>query len=735
MFCPNCGNKMDDDSRFCPTCGTPVENEVSPVNEVTEENGINVTNENIQVEESTPVVESVPVMETAPAQETTTSNENNQYNQNTTSAPKKSFNILTLIIALVVVAVVAVGGFFIAGSFSSSDTAVVYVKKDTLYYKADANSSKEAYEVTDIDCAAEEIDYRAFFSEDGKYLYFFTDIDYEGLGTLNCIKVSNIKADKEKNEDKIEEISDNVNIYYLQNAGDTGVLYYTKNSRLEYYNGKESAKIVKNCDSFSYDEEKNVLVYTVMNKDDYTYDLYAGTLSLDMDAEKIDKNIDNVYSLINPDFIIYTKNDGTELYEAGIGKAPERITKAFAQIGGIDSEQKQLIYIENEEKAVTLYDYIDDDSLASDGGITEPNVMDYASVVTLDEVMDSVDKEYYAEYPEELEGFYNWLWEDYYTGMQYYYNSDVEKYYYYDGTNWYYIDETLYERALEEYAQNADRIELREDLKETEYAEYLQKAYYYTSGKDAELLIEGVNSIEVADVATKMLTYQKADYEKVKMSEIGSAWDVYNYLEEYMMYHVYCKIADGEEVEIGTGYVNEVSLSENKGECAIVLGNESGSSILIYKVKNNTLSDANTLTEEEKDALLNWRENTLYYVEDIEDGSGDLCVYENGKNETIVKNISTDTILVDEAENSLILEYDEDGYYKAELYNAKHDKVEKFTNFRLVSYISSDNIIFMKKEKLCVYDGSDEMKEIEKNVDYVITYTDPETVTDYTFVY
>lgn len=747
MFCPNCGNKIEDDSKFCPACGIAVENQVIPVTETVEENETNVEEINIddikieEVEvdelpvievvpesEPTPVVEEIPVSEPTPVVEMKTTNENYQASQNTTPAPKKSFNIMKLVIALVAVAVVIVGGLFIVNSFSGSGTAVAYVKKDKLYYKENVKSSKEAYEVADIDSDVEDMNYRAFFSADGKTLYFFTEVDGSGVGTLNYIPVNKIKADEEKNEDNIEEIASDVNMYTCQLAGDKGILYYAKN-RLEYYDGKESAKIAKNCENFVYDEEKNVLVYTVLDDDSYTFDLYAGTLSLDMDAEKIDKDITNIYSFENPDFLIYAKNDDTELYEAGVSSDPTEITDTFSELGTVDAEAKKLIFIQYDEKVTTLYDYIEDDTLVNDEGITEPNIMDFASVVSLDEVMDHYDVEYYSQYPEEIDDFYNWLWDDYSTGMKYYYNSDVDKTFYYDGTNWYSIDETLYERAMDEFEKNSDRVYLREDLKESEYAEYLEKAYYYESGKDAELLVEGVSSIYAADAELKMVAYKKADYQKLKMSEIESTWDVYEYLEDNMTWKTYCQISGGEECEIGEDNVNEISLSEDKTKCAIVLYNGDSYSISVAEIKKDALSKLETLSKEEYDVLSNWNGNVFYYAED-----GDFCSYENGKSKKLIKNADADFIIIDEAKNSLVIEYDGE-YQKAELYNSKNEKVEKFSNFILVAYINEDNIIFMKKEKLCVYDGSDEIIEVEKNVDYVTTYTDPADVTSTITVY
>lgn len=687
MFCPVCGNQVEDDAKFCPFCGSGIAGEPTPT-----------------VSEPTPVVT----------------------NPNTQDT-KKSFNFVPYILGLAALVIVVIGGFFIFGNSSGADTAVVYVKKDKLYYKENPASKKEAYEVVDLDSESEYPDYNVFFSNDGKYLYFF--MESEGsYGTLSYIQVKDIKADADKNEDKIQEIESKVYMWNAQPVGENGVLYYTSNERLEYYNGKDSVRISKECLDFAFDTDKNVVIYAESDGDDR--DIYGVKLSGDVEPKKIDDKVDSIYSMQNSDFILYTKNDGKTLYEAGIERDAEKITDEFYNLAAVDAEQKKIIYTNNVEKKISLYDFVDDDCLASDEGIKKPDYKDFATEVGLDVVMDSYDYEYYSLYPEELEEFYDYLWMDYTFELYYYYNSDTGTYYHYDGAKWYFIDTALYERAMEEYESIGYRVELREVLKEHEVTDVTQSVYYYESGKEAECLLEKVTDAVAGDVETKFLTYNRETVKKIKMSEISSAYDVYDFLEDAYELTAYYQINGAEEVELEEENIYSTLVSKDKSKVAIVTLEDEEYKLLVSDIKNNTLSKAETVTTETSNPMFAWKENTLYYLEDVKDGSGDLCIYKNGKSEKLIKNIGVSQVIIDGNDNCLAFEYDNDGYYDVELYNAKHERVEKFSNFRLVRYIDSKNIIFLKKEKLCLYDGSDEVKEIDKNVDFARVYVTPEEVTE-----
>lgn len=670
MFCPSCGSNLEDDAKFCANCGMSL-------------------SETAQVE---------------------------------ATASKKQVDmkkIITPVIVVALVVIVAFGAVKLIGSlFSGSSNAVVYVKKDKLYYKENMKSKKEASEVARLHSDCESVP--VTFSEDGKYLYFFSDVDDYSSGTLNRIEVKKIKASSDKNEKNIVEIASDVALYGYQFVGTKGVIYRCDNKKLEYFDGKEEYTIAKNCSEFVYNEDKNILIYSVLSDEsEYTYSIYAGKFGKDMDAEKIDTNISNIVSMTNPEFIVYTKynEESNELYVAGVEEEPEKISKNYSRMGAVNAEQKKLIFIESEESAQALYQFVEDDYAEADAGVEQPDAKEYMSEVALTEVLDADTYAYFLEYPEELSYFYEELWEDETIGMKGYSNWDTDKRYYYDGIKWYALDEVLYQSAMEEYNKNGDRITLRNSLKEEQYTEYVENAYYYEAGKEVEAVIEGVKNIVVSDADVKILSYQTANYNKPKLSTLESVWNLKEDIEENRTWITYCSIANGTPVELGAGSVYGTLMSADKAKCAMKIQIDGKYQIIMCSIKGNEITLEDTLTKNESNAIGVWKENEFYYLADIEDSYGVLYCYENGKSKEILDDVATGSIIMYDDDNCMVGECDTDGTYEFELYGANGKQIEKFTDVESIpTYINEKCILMIRRDKLCLYDGSDELKEIDRNV-------------------
>lgn len=720
MFCPNCGSKLDDDAKFCANCGIALEESVQSEEAVQPEEAVQQAQPEEAVQQAQPK-EAVQQVQPERNEQQAQFAGNVQAAQQMAQTPvKKSVPVKKVVAAVAAIAVVGVAGIavtsLVGNSSSGSSKAIAYVKNDRLYYKKNMKSSKDAYEVGKLYSDVESVPVE--FSEDGKYLYFFSDVEDYSYGTLNRIEVKKIKANSDKNKKNIEEIASDVEMYSCRFIDGKNVIYRDDNKKLIYFDGKDENTIAKKCTDFEYDKDTNILTYYTAG-DGYTYSLYSGKLSADMDAEKIDTDISEIISMSNPEFIVYHKYDEemNQLYVAGIEKEPERISKNYSRIEAMSAADKKLIFVEEKENSQPLYEFVEDDSAKEDQGIQKPDAKEFMSEVNVTEVVGEDTYAYYMKYPEEISYFYEDLWEDDTVGMQCYWNWETDKTYYFDGSKWYALDSTLYQRALDEYDKNADRIELRDTLKEQQYTEYLETAYYYESGKDAEPIIEGVKNIVVSDVDKKLYTYQTSSYSKPKLSSLDSKSDLTNDIEENRTWTTYCSIAGANPIEIGDESVYSLSLSEDHTKCAIKVQKDGEYQILMYSVKGNDIAFEDTLIKDESTASGVWKENAYYYLTDVEDSYGILCCYENGKSEEVLDEVSTDSITLYEDDNCMIGEYDSDGTMEIELYGANYKRIDKFSDVEYMpTYINSKCILMIRRDKLCLYDGSDELKEVDRNV-------------------
>lgn len=677
MFCPSCGSNLEEDVRFCANCGCSIESEQQDL-------------------------------------------------QGKSKNLFKETKNLKKIIAVVVAIAIVIGIFSLVGNLSSGTSGasktIAYVKDGKLYYKENMKSKKEAFEVTKL--RSDSSYYWCEFSEDGKYLYFISKVTSSGTGDLNCIEVKKIKANSDKNKDAIKKIASNVSAYNIKLVGGKGVLY-TKSGKLEYFNGKEDEVLVKNCSQFSYNEEENVVVYTVQK--DEGYSLYAGKLSSKMEAKEIDDKINYVISMENPEFLVYYKQDdewNKELYVANMQNDPEKISKKYDNIS-IDAEKKCLIFTEGMDTESVLYDFVEDDYAEQDAGVVEPEKKDYLVEVELKDVLSESDYTYYTEHPEYLDNFYKYLYQDDSTGMKRYsrYKDGSYQYYYYDGAKWYQLDETLYGNAVEEFEKKEDRIKLRERLKEEEYNQNLQKAYYYTFGKDAELLVEGVNNIRIGDVEAKLLTYKRTNYEKPMLSQVESVWDLQGYLSENAEHTAYINVGKGKETELEAGDLSAVQVSEDKSKCAIWSYGKNNDGdyeyeLVMYNIKKNEAKMESTLTDNESNPVGLWIGNSFYYFSNTDDEEVVLNLYENGKSKQALEDVEY-AVQIYKDEVYVVF----DGKGEVELYGKNQKQIESFDDIDNLYYLDKKCILLIQEEDLYLYDGSDDLKEIDDNVEYLTVPT------------
>lgn len=349
MFCPKCGGKLPDGSKFCSACGEKL-TDATP--EVQEE--LKVEDASVSAAPATPI--NIPKPDFV------------QFKKKVGS--KK---IIAIAVAAVVV-IVAILGLKTLFSGSSGDNAYAYLSDGR--YELITNLNKDQT----IEIASSKSDSTMAnllaFSPDGKYIYYYTKYDsYSGTGSLCRAEYGKLKEDSSKNDKYIEIIATNVSLGF-RFLEDGSVTYENSDSTLYYFNGEEPVQIAKNV-SYYFTDASGKIVYAT---GDYSegYTLYGVSLS-DIDNKiKLASNFAYVHSATDFENILYTKyeDDGTEtLYVVGFAKEAEKLAESVSNLTRVDGKT---YFTAANGVMLSLYDFVEDAHADSDAGITEPNRDDFS---------------------------------------------------------------------------------------------------------------------------------------------------------------------------------------------------------------------------------------------------------------------------------------------------------------------------------------------------------------------
>ena len=356
MFCPECGKKLPDDSKFCVRCGKKL---------------IDISDENYEEEET----EDFDELEFVP-----------EIPDDDVIEPKKKGGSKIIIGIVLAALIVGAAGFGLKAYFSgkneedsssivsdeesqstesqsedsaaelseepSSETASIVAdidEEDTAETEENAfiYLSNNCYELTTdldednpIEIAANAGDWEwqltgptvhslLTASPDGKYVYYFVDWD-EGnfTGTLCRVECS-------ENENNIETIAAGVSYSDLDFLDDNSVVFKDANETLYYFDGEESVKIAGDVDNFYTDGTDKILYFT--RDHDTGYTLY-GVSTSDIDHKIILSSNMSFRSYgygvlgncTDYENILYfeEEEDGTEtLYVTGFEKETERLAE------------------------------------------------------------------------------------------------------------------------------------------------------------------------------------------------------------------------------------------------------------------------------------------------------------------------------------------------------------------------------------------------------------------------
>lgn len=735
MKCYVCGKEIDDNSLFCTYCGSKVEK--------LEEEKVESETENDVTEESTGKVVLEKIEEKVAEEDTGNASENFQQNvaaEISTVTGNKNINIIMIMIFVLTVIFLAAGGFFVVnsgilGGDNSRQTA--FLKDGKVYYCADAKKNKEPMAVCDVKYTngMNESFNSLKFSDDGKYLYFYSKVNQDNSGTL-CR--AELKASiSEKN---IDEIGSNVTVY--NTFEDKNVVYLNAKGTLTYNNGKDEADISRDVENYDVKGGNSKIVYhkSVDGKYDvYCYDINSGN------NEKFISDAVNFQVSSDENYYVYSKYDKTTedytIYTTDTDGNFEKIDTGVNNILAVTSKNNAVYYAKAVSSTGSVYDYVNDMYADADSSIKEPNKKDFMQSVKLSDVLDENDYGYYVlDYPEDLHYFYDYLSYDHDIGMKYYYRStrnnfgnyNYEDFYYNEVTDeWFKFKEDSYNEACNKYNSITDRVKLREELKKMTMETDNYNIYYCKYKEKPVLMAENVDLVTFnIDENSGFAVYKKStgEFEKISIDDIKSSYNaqtmIKEKLEKLKANDAFCyNFAGNEYLDDEIKYEESVyaSVSDDMKRVAIV----TDETLNLYDLTDKGISNKNKISADVYYGT-SWNEGTLYYFRDVdESGNGDLYQYKDGKSDVILKGVNTNSAVLHPdgnitALNDFSYTSSNENEGNLRIFDGKDEYTEVEKSVTSYRYINSKAIFYLKNDNLYFYSGADEDKCIEKNIDYFI---------------
>lgn len=765
MKCRACGNEIADDSLFCTFCGAKVEemqnapneqqNVTDNTDEVNLEEGIvkNMMEQEAAeasaeaeqpVQQEAPAEAEQPVQQEAPAEaeqpakpetpaqpvqsETPVQpvQPTQQYEApqqgaqpNTAATAKSKTNFLTIgIIVVLIIVVIAAIIFLVSKVFgnlggSKNDKAIAYVSDGEVFYTANMDKDKDPISVSKVRGSEADYDNDLKLTSDGKYLYFASKVEDDG-NTICRAEVGKLKADSKKNDKYIVEIDKGITSYRL--LSDEKQMLYTKyDGSLNYYDGDSEDCIEKDVNDY-YLVDEHTVVYLTDDGDLCYYDLKSKK------DDTIDDDVSGIDKCDSKDFIVYEK-DYEDLYCGSIDGDSEKIETGIDSYIGCDEDKKTVYYTVSDSDEQGLYAYIDDKYADDDAKVEEPDVKTCLTAVTEEEALPEYEKEYLAEYPDEKDDFYRDLYYQSDLNMYYMYNIDNDKEYLYDdlAKQWYVFDEDKYDELDEAYSEVADRIELREELKDASVDTTVSELYSCVVGKDPECINENVSSYAYCSYDGSILYYSAAGdtTEKISIDDVTSVYDAQYQVEDMLSdagSESFCYVDGNEQSMDVDGDICSADVSAYGNEVIFGIRDDGVTSLVAYSLKKGTLTEGDELTDD--GSYGTWIDKGYYFFSDVSDDEGDLNVYKNGKTECILEGVSSEYLeRYDDGTFTALDNYDGDGTLVT--FTASGDETKISKNVSTYSRVNAKRIVYMKNDNLYVHTGKKDDRKIAKDV---VTY-------------
>lgn len=742
MFCPNCGNKIPDGSRFCGSCGADLSGAVPETGTVQNQTG----------------AEFVPQV------------------PQTQKSPKKG------LITIIGAAVIFIAAFLIVKHllFSGGGSyAYVYLSDGSYELLTDIETGES------IEIASGKNDavmrFLLSFSPDKKYIYYYTKYDSSSdTGTLCRAEYGKLKKDSSKNDKYIDIIATNV-LLGFEFLDDGSLIYQNGSGTLYFYNGKEPVQIAKGAKSYYYyvDGSSRVAYEGVSDTGENT--LYGVELD-DLDNKvKLASNCSLIYHAVDLDNILYMvrqegEDEKTALYVTGFGKEPEKLGDDgdFLAFTG-----EKYYFIVANDTSVNPYDYVTDAYAESDAEITEPSeddfvVPDYdyrmvygsnlaesdfnqlytsctkdlywygestwfsysmedslkrdwgdnteglhaATQAFIDQFASDADEDGYIlvtdevkaaleeiqKYADNPENEWQWMWLCY------------DKYQ--SGTT---IDREAYNAAREQWNEAESRIRIREFLQNEENRYHTYTLYCYEDGKKTAI---NENVLRTANIHGGIMfrTAEQA-YDLVDISEVDEyyePWELFriNYgMQNYIVNTDDVSVSQMSQAaaqtlgeawtlaEANEGYWPGLYID---GDKVYMDSSWEGASLSVADIKDGTVGDFTILTDDA--VIADVDDGVAYYCSELYTNDGgrycDLYSYDGKESRHLAQDILMGSVVL--YENGDLLAYTGNtGYdsYELSLFNSKGEKTLIGEDVTQYVFASPSELLYISHGDLYVYDG------------------------------
>ena len=252
MYCPKCGAELSNGSKFCGKCGEKIILNTNPVSH---------------------------------------------------SKRGKPWKALLVIVPVIILLVVI---FIKRTDSSSSPLEDSYVSLNSGNYNLVSDYDEEnPVFLSDFQSYPEMTNYKArlfTFSDDGNYLYFFSEINSENYsGTLCRIATDKLSEDSTENIKNCEIIDSDVVIYYYQCMEDNTVVYQTTDDTLYYYDNNRTTMLASRVGNYNIDYKGHIFYYVENDVYDIyqnpTYNLYITDLNDLQNPILLSTNLPDCYSV------------------------------------------------------------------------------------------------------------------------------------------------------------------------------------------------------------------------------------------------------------------------------------------------------------------------------------------------------------------------------------------------------------------------------------------------------